>query len=52
MLMYISLTLLYIYCSVTSPLLLIAIGVFLGACYFIHVKNERQQIKVLGMKFL
>nr|XP_039248182.1 prenylated Rab acceptor protein 1-like isoform X2 [Styela clava] len=39
---------LIIYCIVTSPLMLIAIAVFLGACYLIHIKNEQQKIKVIG----
>nr|CAB3265386.1 prenylated Rab acceptor protein 1-like [Phallusia mammillata] len=42
---------LIVYCIITSPLLLIAIGVFLGACYIIHVKNEQQNIKVFGHEF-
>nr|XP_002126562.1 prenylated Rab acceptor protein 1-like [Ciona intestinalis] len=39
---------LIIYCIITSPLLLIALLIFLGACYVIHVKNEKSNIKILG----
>nr|XP_039248181.1 uncharacterized protein LOC120326039 isoform X1 [Styela clava] len=42
---------LIIYCIVTSPLMLIAIAVFLGACYLIHIKNEQQKIKFLDMNY-
>lgn len=35
---------------ITSPLLLIAIAVFLGACYIIHIKNDQQKIKIMGQE--
>uniref|UniRef100_H2ZHM6 PRA1 family protein n=1 Tax=Ciona savignyi TaxID=51511 RepID=H2ZHM6_CIOSA len=39
---------LIVYCIITSPLLLIALLVFLAACYVIHMKNEKANIKIMG----
>ncbi|CAK8694248.1 prenylated Rab acceptor protein 1-like [Clavelina lepadiformis] len=39
---------LIIYCVLTSPLLLIAIAVFLAACYVISSRNEQSNLKIFG----
>lgn len=39
---------LVIFCILTSPLLIIAIGACLGACYVISIKNQEQKLKILG----
>ncbi|XP_023345533.1 prenylated Rab acceptor protein 1 [Eurytemora carolleeae] len=40
--------LLWVYCLVTSPLLLVVMAAAGGACYFISVKNQEQKITVAG----
>jgi len=40
--------LLFVYCLVTSPLLLVVMGLAGGACYFISVKNKQQKITLAG----
>jgi len=40
--------LLFIYCLVTSPLLLVVMGIGAGACYFISVKNQQAKIAIAG----
>jgi len=39
---------LFIYCLITSPLLLIILGLAGGACYLISVKNQSQKITIGG----
>lgn len=41
---------LVVYCILTSPLLLLAIGASLGACYIIMLKNAESPLKVFGYK--
>jgi len=40
--------LLFVYCLVTSPLLLVVMGMAVGACYFISMKNKQQKITLAG----
>ncbi|XP_072165817.1 prenylated Rab acceptor protein 1-like isoform X2 [Diadema setosum] len=35
-----------IYCILTSPMLLIALGGLFGACYYISVKNQNRKLKI------
>lgn len=37
---------LLVYCLLTSPLLIIALAISFGACYFISVKNESKKLKL------
>lgn len=39
---------LVIFCILTSPMLLVAIGACLGACYLISIKNQDRKITILG----
>uniref|UniRef100_A0A670K418 PRA1 family protein n=1 Tax=Podarcis muralis TaxID=64176 RepID=A0A670K418_PODMU len=39
---------LIVYCLITSPLLLIALAVFFGACYIIYLKTQQSQLVVFG----
>ncbi|EFX84691.1 hypothetical protein DAPPUDRAFT_47113 [Daphnia pulex] len=39
---------LILYCLLTSPLLLFAVGTSLGACYLISRKNDDQKLSILG----
>ncbi|RWS14650.1 prenylated Rab acceptor-like protein [Dinothrombium tinctorium] len=41
---------LVIYCILTSPMLLLAIGASLGACYIITLKNAESPVKLFGYK--
>jgi hypothetical protein len=36
------------YCLLTSPMLLLAIGASLGACYVLSVKNQLRKVKFMG----
>nr|XP_033770240.1 prenylated Rab acceptor protein 1 [Geotrypetes seraphini] len=38
---------LILYCIITSPMLLIALAVFFGACYIIYLKTQYQQSKLI-----
>eukprot|EP00088_Acartia_fossae_P032849 TRINITY_DN3359_c0_g1_i1.p2 TRINITY_DN3359_c0_g1~~TRINITY_DN3359_c0_g1_i1.p2 ORF type:complete len:201 (-),score=45.08 TRINITY_DN3359_c0_g1_i1:1-603(-) len=40
--------LLFVYCLVTSPLLLVVMAMAGGACYYISVKNQNQKISIGG----
>jgi len=40
--------LLFVYCLVTSPLLLLVMGGAGGACYFLSTRNQEQKITVAG----
>jgi hypothetical protein len=40
--------LLWVYCLITSPLLLLVMAAAGGVCYFISVKNQEQKISVAG----
>lgn len=42
---------LMLYCILTSPLLLIALAVCIGACYIIHIKNKDRRIHIMGYEF-
>ncbi|KYO19174.1 prenylated Rab acceptor protein 1 isoform B [Alligator mississippiensis] len=37
-----------LYCLITSPLLVVALAVFLGACYVLHVRAQQGPLVVLG----
>ncbi|XP_052806087.1 prenylated Rab acceptor protein 1-like [Mya arenaria] len=39
---------LVIVCILTSPLLLVAIGACLGACYVINIRNKDSKLKLMG----
>jgi len=39
---------LFIYCLVTSPLLLFAFAIVLGVCYWIFMKNTNRQVTLFG----
>ncbi|XP_067317956.1 prenylated Rab acceptor protein 1 [Anolis sagrei] len=39
---------LILYCLITSPLLLIALAVFFGACYIIYLKTQHSQLVLFG----
>lgn len=39
---------LVVFCILTSPLLLVAIGVCLGACYIISLRNKESKLTILG----
>ncbi|XP_061184239.1 prenylated Rab acceptor protein 1-like isoform X2 [Saccostrea echinata] len=39
---------LIVFCILTSPLLLVAIAVCLGACYIISLKNQERKVRILG----
>ncbi|XP_032084576.1 prenylated Rab acceptor protein 1 [Thamnophis elegans] len=39
---------LIVYCLITSPLLLIALAVFFGACYIMYLKTQQSQLVLLG----
>jgi len=39
---------LVVFCILTSPMLLIAIGVCLGACYMISNKNQERKVSIMG----
>uniref|UniRef100_A0A3P9J3Q0 PRA1 family protein n=1 Tax=Oryzias latipes TaxID=8090 RepID=A0A3P9J3Q0_ORYLA len=39
---------LILYCIISSPMLLIALAVFLGAFYIIHLKSQESRLVVLG----
>lgn len=41
---------LVIYCVLTSPLLLLALGAALGACYIVTLKNAESPVKLFGYK--
>lgn len=41
---------LLIYCILTSPLLLLALGASLGACYIVALKNAERPVKFFGHK--
>ncbi|XP_033641165.1 prenylated Rab acceptor protein 1-like isoform X2 [Asterias rubens] len=42
---------LLVYCLITSPLLIFALVVLFGACYWIRVKNESKKLAVMGYEF-
>ncbi|XP_038065825.1 prenylated Rab acceptor protein 1-like [Patiria miniata] len=42
---------LLVYCLITSPLLIVALVVLFGACYWIRVKNESKKLSLLGYEF-
>lgn len=39
---------LVVFCILTSPLLLVAIAVCMGACYIISLKNKESKLTILG----
>lgn len=39
---------LFIYCILTSPLLLLALATAMGACYIVTLKNAEKPLKLLG----
>ncbi|ESO93854.1 hypothetical protein LOTGIDRAFT_153327 [Lottia gigantea] len=39
---------LFLFCILTSPMLLVAIAVCLGACYIISLKNADKKISIMG----
>uniref|UniRef100_A0A8C8S6J5 PRA1 family protein n=1 Tax=Pelusios castaneus TaxID=367368 RepID=A0A8C8S6J5_9SAUR len=39
---------LILYCLITSPLLLVALAVFFGACYLIRLRTQQSRLVLLG----
>lgn len=39
---------LIMYCIITSPMLLIALAVFFGACYIIHLRQQQSKLVLFG----
>uniref|UniRef100_V9LF05 PRA1 family protein n=1 Tax=Callorhinchus milii TaxID=7868 RepID=V9LF05_CALMI len=39
---------LIVYCVVTSPMLLVALGVFFGACYIVHLRSNQKKLVLFG----